>query len=40
MMEDDQFGGILFKVQRRIRRVEKEKSIEMRKDENNEEKKL
>ena len=33
MMEKDKFGGYYFKLQRRIRRVETEKSIEMRKDE-------
>ena len=39
-MEEDKFGGYYFKLQRRIRRVETKKSIEMRKDEKNEEKKL
>ena len=40
MMEEDKFRGYYFKLQRMIRRVETEKSIEMRKDEKNEEKKL
>ena len=39
MMEEDKFGGYYFKLQRRIRRVEIEKSIETRKDEKNDEKK-
>ena len=39
MMEEDKFREYYFKVQRRIRRVEIEKSIEMRKDEKNEENK-
>ena len=40
MMEEDSLGEYYFKVQRRIRRAETEKSIEIRKDEKNEEKKL
>ena len=40
MMEEDKFGGILFQSRKKDKRVETEKSIEMRKDEKNEEKKL
>ena len=40
MMEDDKFGGYYLKLQKTIRRVEKGKPIEMRKDEKNAEKKL
>ena len=39
-MEEDKFGGYYFKIQKRIRKVEKGKPIEMKNDEKNEEKKL
>ena len=38
MMEEDKFREYYFKLQRRIRRVEKGKQIDMTKDEKNEEK--
>ena len=40
MMEDESLGDVISNYKKRIRRVEKGKHIEMRKDEKNEEKKL
>ena len=40
MIEEDKFGGILFQIMKKDKKVEKGQSIEMRKDEENEENKL
>ena len=40
MIEEDKFGGILFQIMKKDKKVEKRKSIELRKDEKSEEKKL
>ena len=40
MIGEDKFRGILFQIMKRITRVEKGKSIEMRKDEKNEKKEV